>query len=188
MGKETRNGAEFLYPLRHLSGLFIPRLGGRDGGGDGERTCLRQPWRGVRPVLLRLRHGGCADGRGLRRPAFGPAGPLSRLCGGRHRGGVGDGQAAGAGAPPPLVGLLGQEVQSGRLCLPAIFGALGSVGHGQRPMGQRPAAAPLRPPAGVAAACGRLGHDDDRCPRPAGHGAGRQPVRRQPPEAGTVQP
>ena len=34
-------------------------------------------------------------------------GPLPRLCGQRHRGGVGDGQAAREDAPPPLVGLLG---------------------------------------------------------------------------------
>ena len=106
MGKETRNGAEFLYPLRHLSGLLVPRLGSRDSGGDHQGPRLHQPRRGVRPVLLRLRHGGCADGGGLCRPALDAGGPLPRLCGQRHRGGVGDGQAAREDAPPPLVGLL----------------------------------------------------------------------------------
>ena len=38
---------------------------------------------------------------------FADGGPLPRLCGQRHRGGVGDGQAAGEDAPPSLVGLLG---------------------------------------------------------------------------------
>ena len=62
--------------------------------------------RGVRPVLLRLRHGGCADGGWLCRPALDADGPLPRLYGQRHRGGVGDGQAAREDAPSPLVGLL----------------------------------------------------------------------------------
>lgn len=44
---------------------------------------------------------------GLCRPALDAGGPLPRLCGQRHRGGVGDGQAAREDAPPPLVGLLG---------------------------------------------------------------------------------
>ncbi len=63
--------------------------------------------------------------------------PSSSLCGQRHRGGVGDGQAAREDAPPPLVGLLRQKVQSGRLRLPAILGALGPAGHGKRAVGQR---------------------------------------------------
>ena len=44
---------------------------------------------------------------GFSRPALDAGGPLPRLCGQRHRGGVGDGQAAREDAPPPLVGLLG---------------------------------------------------------------------------------
>ena len=81
-----------------------------------------------------------------------------------------------------------KKVQSGRLRLPAVLGALGSAGHGKRAVGQRPAAAALRYPSGLAAAYRRLGGDDAGRPRPAGRSAGRQPVRRQPSEAGTAQP
>ena len=140
--------AEFLYPLRHLSGLFIPRLGGRDGGSDGpERNVPSSTvaWRPARSASSTARPAvlmavGFADLRSA------PLALLFSACAADATGGgVGDGQAAGAGAPPPAGGTTPDKKFNldGYVCLQYSL-LWGAAGHGQRAVGQRPAAAPLR--------------------------------------------
>ncbi len=41
-----------------------------------------------------------------------------------------------AGVPPQVVGLFRQKIQSERLCVPAVFAAVGCAGHGKCAVGQ----------------------------------------------------
>ena len=45
-------------------------------------------------------------------------------------------QAAGTPAPPQVVGLFRKKIQSERLCVPAVFAAVGCAGHGKCAVGQ----------------------------------------------------
>ena len=60
---------------------------------------------GLRPVLLRLRHGGRSAGGGFGRPAQQLVCAVRGQFSDRDCGRVDHGEAAGTGAPPPLVGL-----------------------------------------------------------------------------------
>lgn len=96
---------------------FLFGLGGGDGSRDhpGRKVC--QPRCSGRPVLLYLRYHRRAAGREFRRPAHRAGLPV--LC--LHDGGNGDGmdhrQAVGTSAPPQVVGLFRQKIQSERLCV-----------------------------------------------------------------------
>ena len=128
--------AELLYSECYLSCIFLSGLGGGDGSRDhpGRKVC--QPRCGGRPVLLYLRYHRRAAGREFRRPARRAGLPV--LC--LHDGGNGDGmdhrQAVGTPAPPQVVGLFRQKIQSERLCVPAVFAAVGCTGHGKCAVGQ----------------------------------------------------
>ena len=87
-----------------------------------------------------------------------------------------------------MVGLLRQKVQPERLCLPAVFAAVGRAGHGERAVGQRPAAAAVRTAAGLAAApagVGRAGRGRAGPDRLGGAGGA---VCGAAPGAGTTEP
>ena len=131
------HGTEFLHPQRPLPRLLVSGLGGRDGGGYHQGAAVRQPRRGVRPVLLYLRLHGGAAGRGVLRTAQ-PAGcAVLRLRHRRHRGGMADGKTAGTRPPPQVVGLLGQALQHRRLHLPAVLTAVGRAGRGHGVVDER---------------------------------------------------